>query len=73
MNGNTQVSATELNLLPIPTGKYEQSVAEIAKEMQKTTDEGKRNRLLNELNRLTATAYGLTAKEHDFIKGAPYL
>lgn len=68
MNGNTQVSATELNLLPIPTGKYEQSIAELAKEMQKATDEGKRNRLLNELNRLTAMAYGLTAKEHEFIR-----
>ncbi|GAB4408830.1 MAG: hypothetical protein OHK0032_04300 [Thermodesulfovibrionales bacterium] len=68
MNGNTQVSATELNLLPIPTGKYEQGIAEIAKEMQKTTDERKRNRLFDELNRLTAMAYGLTAKEHEFIR-----
>lgn len=68
MNGNTQVSATELNLLPIPTGKYEQRIAELAKEMQKTTDEEKRNRLFDELNRLTAMAYGLTAKEHEFIR-----
>lgn len=68
MNGNTQVSATELNLLPIPTGKYEQDIAEIAKEIQKNTDERNRNRLFNELNRLTATAYGLTAKEHEFIR-----
>lgn len=67
MNGNTQVSATELNLLPIPTGKYDDKIAEIAKEIQ-TFKEAKRKKLFIELNVLVAKAYGLNTNELSFIK-----
>lgn len=67
MNGNTQVSATELNLLPMPTGKYNYKIADIAKEIQ-TTEEAKREKLLKELNVLVAKAYDLNTNERSFIK-----
>ncbi|GAB62562.1 putative methyltransferase [Candidatus Jettenia caeni] len=67
MNGNTQVSATELNLLPIPTGKSDDKIAEIAKEIQ-VVEEAKRKKLFTELNVLVAKAYGLNMNELRFIK-----
>lgn len=67
MNGNTQVSATELNLLPIPTGKHDDKIADIAKEIQ-VFEETKRKKLLTELNVLVAKAYGLNTDELHFIK-----
>ncbi|MGQ3685943.1 MAG: Eco57I restriction-modification methylase domain-containing protein [Candidatus Loosdrechtia sp.] len=67
MNGNTQVSATELNLLPVATGKYDDKIADIAKEIQ-AVEEAKKNKLLTELNVLVAKAYGLNTKELSFIK-----
>lgn len=67
MNGNTQVSATELNLLPIPTGKYNDKIADITKEIQ-TIEEVKKEKLLIGLNILVAKAYGLDTNELSFIK-----
>lgn len=67
MNGNTQVSATELNLLPIPVGKYEFDIGKVAKMIQTATG-SKKEKLLSELNRLVAKTYGLSDKELEFIK-----
>ncbi|TLD42827.1 MAG: Modification methylase PstI [Candidatus Jettenia ecosi] len=67
MNGNTQVSATELNLLPIPTGKYDDKIAEIVKEIQ-IVEETKKKELLTELNVLVAKAYSLNTNELCCIK-----
>jgi hypothetical protein len=68
MNGNTQVSATELNLLPIPLGKYESDIARIAKVIQRTKTDSNRNKLIKELNITVARAYGLNANELEYIK-----
>jgi adenine-specific DNA-methyltransferase len=68
MSGNTQVSATELNLLPIPIGRYEHEISSIADMIQKTIDDKKKNKLLTELNLLVAKAYGLSADELEFIR-----
>ena len=67
MNGNTQVSATELNLLPIPIGKYESSIADIAKRIQKARADKDRNKLIKELNVAVAKAYGLSTTELEYI------
>lgn len=68
MNGNTQVSATELNLLPIPIGRYEHEIAEIAKAIQTTANVKQRKQLLDGLNHVVANAYGLSEDELAFIK-----
>jgi len=68
MNGNTQVSATELNLLPIPIGRYESKISGMADMIQKTIEDKKKNKLLTELNLLVAEAYGLSDKELEFIR-----
>lgn len=67
MNGNTQVSATELNLLPIPIGRYESSIADIAKKIQKTKADKDRSKLINELNVAVAGAYGLNTSALEYI------
>lgn len=66
MNGNTQVSATELNLLPIPIGKFEHEISKVAKLIPKSS--ARKKNLLDELNRLVAKAYGLNDKEQKFVK-----
>lgn len=68
MNGNTQVSATELNLLPMPIGKYEHDIAAIAKTIQTLAEGEKKQQLLAELNRMVAKAYSLGKKELGFIR-----
>ena len=68
MNGNTQVSATELNLLPIPLGEYESDIARIAKRIQRTKTDSDRNKLVKELNKAVAMAYGLNARELEYKK-----
>ena len=68
MNGNTQVSATELNLLPMPLGKYESRIAMTAKAIQKTNAGKNRYKLTEELNTTVARAYGLNASELEYIK-----
>lgn len=68
MNGNTQVSATELNLLPIPAGRYETKISKTAAVVQNTLDVKKRQKLLGALNDTIAAAYGLNDTEHEFIR-----
>jgi adenine-specific DNA-methyltransferase len=68
MNGNTQVSATELNLLPMPAGKHENDIADLAKKIQKAAQGKRRERLLADLNLLVARAYGLSMNELEFIQ-----
>lgn len=68
MNGNTQVSATELNLLPIPIGKHESGIAGTARKIQKAKDGKKRCKLINELNTKVADAYGLNDSELEYIR-----
>jgi adenine-specific DNA-methyltransferase len=67
MNGNTQVSATELNLLPMPSGRYESDISKTARAIQKSNAGNIRNKLIFELNELVAKAYGLSRKEFEFI------
>jgi hypothetical protein len=68
MNGNTQVSATELNLLPMPIGRYERDIAAIAHRIQTVAEGKRRELLLADLNHLVAKAYGLSKQELGFIK-----
>jgi adenine-specific DNA-methyltransferase len=68
MNGNTQVSATELNLLPIPIGKHEGNIACMAKKIQESSNGCEMKTLISELNRLVANAYGLKLNELEFIQ-----
>jgi adenine-specific DNA-methyltransferase len=68
MNGNTQVSATELNLLPIPLGKYERDIADLAKTIQKTEHGKKQAGLVEKLNQLVAMAYGLGGGDLEFLR-----
>lgn len=68
MNGNTQVSATELNLLPIPIGRYEHEISDIAKKLQKTAHDKTKTMLLEELNLSVANAYGLNNNELEYIR-----
>jgi adenine-specific DNA-methyltransferase len=68
MNGNTQVSATELNLLPIPKGRHEKDIAILAKRIQSASGDISKKRLSQDLNSLVAKAYGLTKDDLRFIK-----
>lgn len=66
MNGNTQVSATELNLLPIPVGKYEREIGDIARLIQKAS-KIKKSDLVADLNTKVALAYGLERADLTFV------
>ena len=68
MNGNTQVSATELNLLPIPKGGLDQDIAGIAKKLQGKPFNTGKSSLFEKLNLLVSKAYGLSGDELLFIK-----
>lgn len=68
MNGNTQVSATELNLLPIPVGNYEREIADLAKTIQKTGQGEKQTELMERLNRLVTMAYRLSDGNLEFLR-----
>ncbi len=68
MNGNTQVSATELNLLPIPKGGLDQDIAGIAKKLQGKPFNTGKSSLFEKLNLLVSRAYGLSDDELLFIK-----
>jgi len=59
MNGNTQVSATEINLLPIPRGKFESEIAEIVTDLENAVS-AERKHLEQELNERVARAYGIS-------------
>jgi adenine-specific DNA-methyltransferase len=69
MNGNTQVSATELNLLPIPRGKSESEIADLAARMAEARPK-QRQELEQELNERVAKAYGLTGGDLSFLQTA---
>jgi hypothetical protein len=69
MNGNTQVSATELNLLPIPRGKLESEIADLAARMEEARPK-QRQELEQELNERVAKAYGLTGSDLCFLQTA---
>ena len=68
MNGNTQVSATELNLMPIPRYDRELQIAALARQLQGTRDSVARASLEQQLNEQVAEAYGLTPDELRFIQ-----
>jgi hypothetical protein len=68
MNGNTQVSATELNLLPMPLGKYERDIADLAKAIQKARQDKKQTALMERLNGLVGKAYGLSDENLEFLR-----
>lgn len=68
MNGNTQVSATELNLLPIARGGFEREIAELVAALEETTLREKRANLEGELNERVAHAYSLTAGDLKFLQ-----
>jgi adenine-specific DNA-methyltransferase len=69
MNGNTQVSASELNLLPIPRGGFESEIAEIAAALERTEPRPKKTDLEAEMNERIARAYGLTGRDLGFLQG----
>lgn len=68
MNGNTQVSATELNLLPIPRGSFEAGIADLTAELEDTTSPSKREDLEADLNARIARVYGLTSRDLGFLQ-----
>ena len=68
MNGNTQVSATELNLLPVPRGAFEPEIASLAADLEGAGKPGKRADLETELNARVARAYGLTKGDLSFLQ-----
>jgi len=69
MNGNTQVSATELNLLPIPRGKFEIEIADLVGRLEEARP-AEREEIEGELNERMARAYGLTGSELKFLQTA---
>jgi adenine-specific DNA-methyltransferase len=69
MNGNTQVSATELNLLPIPRGSFEGEIAESAAVLEHAGSRLKRVSHEGDLNERVARAYGLTRQDLGFLQG----
>jgi hypothetical protein len=69
MNGNTQVSATELNLLPIPRGKFESEITDLVGRMEEAKPR-QREELEQEINERVARAYGLTGSELRFLQAA---
>lgn len=67
MNGNTQVSATELNLLPIPRGGFESEIGDIVRTLEEAKPDV-RNDLDRELNERVARAYGISGAELRFLQ-----
>lgn len=68
MNGNTQVSATELNLMPIPRCDREPQIAALARQLQDTIAPVAMVPLEQRLNEQVAGAYSLTPDELHFIQ-----
>jgi hypothetical protein len=67
MNGNTQVSATEINLLPIPRGKFECEIAEVVTSLEDAALVDRAD-LEQELNARVARAYGLSRTDLSFLQ-----
>jgi hypothetical protein len=68
MNGNTQVSATELNLLPVPRGGFETEIAKLMADLEETEGLRKRADLEADLHERIARAYGLTSPDLGFLQ-----
>jgi adenine-specific DNA-methyltransferase len=68
MNGNTQVSATELNLLPVPRGSFELEIADLAGRIETAVRDGAGCDLEPELQERVARAYGLGLRDLRFIQ-----
>ncbi|HKI05413.1 MAG TPA: N-6 DNA methylase [Thermoanaerobaculia bacterium] len=67
MNGNTQVSATELNLLPIPRGRFESEIIETVELLEDAAAEA-RDGLEQDLNERVARAYGINGSDLRFLR-----
>jgi adenine-specific DNA-methyltransferase len=68
MNGNTQVSATELNLLPVPRGGFEAEIAGLTAELEDAASHRERTDREGELNERVAKVYGLTSPDLRFLQ-----
>jgi adenine-specific DNA-methyltransferase len=68
MNGNTQVSATELNLLPIPRGRFEPEISDLTAALEEAGSLPKRADLEAELHERIAKTYGLTSQDLSFLQ-----
>lgn len=68
MNGNTQVSATELNLLPVPRGSFETGIAELMAKLEDAGSLRTRADLEADLHERIARAYGLTSRDLGFLQ-----
>lgn len=68
MNGNTQVSATELNLMPIPRTTLETQIAESARALQASPDPAFRLAAEQQLNQCVARAYSLAPDDLSYIQ-----
>lgn len=68
MNGNTQVSATELNLLPIPRGPFEPSISELVGQLEEVSEPSRRSDLDAELNERVGRAFGLSKGDLGFLQ-----
>jgi hypothetical protein len=68
MNGNTQVSATELNLLPVPRGGFEAEIAGLTAELEDAASHRERTDREGELNERVAKVYGLTSRDLRFLQ-----
>lgn len=68
MNGNTQVSASELNLLPVPRGEFETGIAELAAALEDAGSLSRRAEHEGDLNERVARAYGLTNQDLRFLQ-----
>lgn len=65
LNGNTQVSATELEMLPVPLGAELPAIAEQARKLSDTN--GNDEAALRELNRLVYLLYGISSKDAEAV------
>ena len=68
MNGNTQVSATELNLLPIPRGPFEPLIAGVVEKLAEESEPASRADLEAELNDRVGRAFGLSKGDLGFLQ-----
>jgi adenine-specific DNA-methyltransferase len=68
MNGNTQVSATELNLMPVAQADRDAELIGLARCLQATASLEQRTALEDKLNQIVAELYGLDASELNCIQ-----
>ncbi len=70
MNGNTQVSATELNLLPVPRGRFEKRIAELVACREEAEEPALQKEIESEINERVASAYSLPRADLGYIRDA---